>query len=182
MVAVLVGDGAGEVLHDRPTGVGAELVAPRVVELLHRPHQRHVAVADQLEEVLRRAHVPLGDRHHQPQIGADDLVLGRHGLVVEPLDLVHQAALRPGRIELGAEPAGLVLQVVHLAEQVGFLLPRQQRHLVQAGQIGRQAAGQPRLLQRQSRTRASGRARGLPPSASAPAQRRRWECSPAAVP
>ena len=53
----------------------------------------------------RRPDVPLGDRHHQPQVGPDDLVLRRHGLVVQPLDLVHQAAAGPGRIELLAELA-----------------------------------------------------------------------------
>ena len=90
---MLVRNRAGEVLHDRPAGVRAELVAAGVVELLHGPDQRHVAVADQLEEVVRRADVPLGDRDHQPQVGADDLVLDRHGLVVQPLDLVHHAAL-----------------------------------------------------------------------------------------
>ena len=100
-VAVLVGDGAGEVLHDRPTGVGAELVAPGEVELLDRPDQRHVAVADQLEEVLRRPDVPLGDRHDQPQVRPNDLVLRRHRLRRSSLSIWSiSAALGPRRIEL----------------------------------------------------------------------------------
>src|SRR5688500_2429755 len=37
----LVRDRAGEVLHDRPTRVRAELVAAREIELLGRPDQRH---------------------------------------------------------------------------------------------------------------------------------------------
>ncbi len=53
-----------------------------------------------------------------------------------------------------AQLAGLVLQVVELAEQVRFLLARQQRHLVQAGQIRRQPAGKPGLLRRR-RSRAA---------------------------
>ena len=148
---MFVGNGPGKVLHHRPTGVGAELVAAGIVELLDRTHQRHVPVADQLEEVLRRHDVPLGDRNHQPQVGPDDLVLRRDGLVVEPFDLVHQVATRPGRIQLGAKPGGLVLQVVHPAEQMGLLVPSQQRHLVQAGQIRRQSTGEPRFFRRRVR-------------------------------
>ena len=41
-----------------------------------------------------------------------------------------------------------MLQIIELAEQMGFLFARQQRHLVQAGQIGRQAAGEPGFLGR----------------------------------
>ena len=64
-------------------------------------------------------------------------------LVVQPLDLVHQLALGRIRSSCCREPAGLVLQVVHLAEQVGFLFAGQQRHLVQARQVRRQSAGHP---------------------------------------
>ena len=51
-VLELVRNRPGEVLHDRPARVRAELVAAGEVELLDRPDQRHVAVAHQLEEVL----------------------------------------------------------------------------------------------------------------------------------
>src|SRR5207247_381119 len=46
---LLLGDRAGEVLHDRPARVRAELEAPGRVELLDGADQRHVAVGDQLE-------------------------------------------------------------------------------------------------------------------------------------
>ena len=50
-VALVLGDRAGVVLHDRPRRIGAELEAARVVELLDGAHQRDVAVADDLEEI-----------------------------------------------------------------------------------------------------------------------------------
>src|SRR5262249_55245164 len=64
----LRGDRAAEVLHDRPASVRAELEAPAGVELLDGADQRHVAVGDQLEEVVRRPDVLLGDRDDQPEI------------------------------------------------------------------------------------------------------------------
>ena len=105
-----------EVLHDRPAGIRAELVAAGKVEFLNRPQQRHIAVTHQLEKVLIRRHVTLGDRYHQPQIGPRDLVLGRHGLLVKLLDLVHQAGLRLSRVKLLAQPGRLELQEVILPD------------------------------------------------------------------
>src|SRR5271165_2602889 len=58
---VLLGNRPGEVLHDRPRGVGAELVAPRKVELFDGADQAHVTVGDKLEKVVRRADMPLGN-------------------------------------------------------------------------------------------------------------------------
>ena len=138
-----VGDAPRKVLHDGPARVGAELVAQRVVEFLHGPHQRHVAVADQFEETVLAAGVPLGNGDHQAKVRRDDLVLDRHGIAVELLDAVHQRDLGARGVELRPQLAGLVLQVVHLAEQVGLLLAREQRHLVQPGQVRRKAAGRP---------------------------------------
>ena len=65
------------------------LLPPRDIEPLDRPDQRHVSVADKFEEVLRRPHVPLGDRDHQPKVGTDNLALDRDRLVVQLLDPVH---------------------------------------------------------------------------------------------
>ena len=83
---VLLGNRPREVLHDRPRGVGAELVAPRKVELLDGADQAHVAVGDQLEKVIRRADVPLGNRDDQPKIRPDDLVLDGQGVFLKLLD------------------------------------------------------------------------------------------------
>ena len=67
-------DRAGEILHDRPRGIRAEFEATGIVELLNGADQAHVAVTDQLEEVVRGTDTLLGDRHDQSQIGAEDLV------------------------------------------------------------------------------------------------------------
>ena len=48
--ARLVGDRAGDGLADPPRGVGRELVAAAVFELVHRLHQADVAFLDQVEE------------------------------------------------------------------------------------------------------------------------------------
>ena len=74
----LVGDRPGDRLPDPPGGVGGELVALGVVELLHRPDQAQVALLDQVEEDQPAADVALGDRHHQPQVGLDQPLLGPH--------------------------------------------------------------------------------------------------------
>ena len=54
---------------------------------------------------------------------------------------VEVGGLGPGRVEPLAELVRLVLQVVHLAEQVRLLLAVQQRDFVEAGQVGGQTLG-----------------------------------------
>ena len=49
--ARLVGDRAGDGLADPPGGVGRELVAAAVFELVHRLHQADVAFLDEVEEL-----------------------------------------------------------------------------------------------------------------------------------
>ena len=83
--------------------------------------------------------MPLGDRDDQAEVRPDDLVLDRQGLLLEALDLVQLGRLRLARVELAAQRVRLELEVVHLAEEVGLLLPREQRHLVEARQVGGQA-------------------------------------------
>ena len=143
---VLVGDRAGVILHDRPRGVGAELVAPGVVELLDGPDERHVAVAHEIEEGVARRHAALRDRDHEPEIGSHEPVFKGHDLGIDLIDLVHQPGARMLRVELLTELRGLVLEVVELPEQPHFLLPREQRHFVEAREVGRQAGGTPHLL------------------------------------
>ena len=50
----LAGQGPGDGLPDPPGGVGGELVALGVVELLHRPDQAQVALLDQLRNGMPR--------------------------------------------------------------------------------------------------------------------------------
>src|SRR2546425_680403 len=78
----LVGDGAGDGLPDPPRGVGRELVALVVVELLDRPDQAHVAFLDEVEERHAAADVLLGDRHDQPQVGLGQPLLRLVGALV----------------------------------------------------------------------------------------------------
>ncbi len=74
--AGLVGDRAGDGLADPPGGVGRELVAAAVFELVHRLHQADVAFLDQVEELQAAVGVLLGDGDHQTQVGLDHLLLG----------------------------------------------------------------------------------------------------------
>jgi hypothetical protein len=66
--AALVGHGAGDRLANPPRGVGAELEAAAVLELVDRPHQAGVAFLDQVEEAQAAVAVLLGDRDDQPQV------------------------------------------------------------------------------------------------------------------
>ena len=83
--------------------------------------------------------MPLGDRDDQPEVGPDDLVLDGQCLFLKPFDLVEVGGLGPGGIDLRADLLRQMLEVIHLAEQVHFLLAVQQRNLVEAGQVRRQA-------------------------------------------
>ena len=77
--AGLVGDAAADRLADPPGGVGGELEALAVVELLDRPHQAEVALLDEVEERHPGALVALGDRHHEAQVRLDERAPGRLG-------------------------------------------------------------------------------------------------------
>ena len=78
--ARLVGDRARDGLADPPRGVGRELVAAAVFELVHRLHQADVAFLDQVEELQAAVGVFLGDRDDQTQVGFGHLALGAAGL------------------------------------------------------------------------------------------------------
>ena len=127
--ARLVGDRPRHGLADPPGGVGRELVAAPVVELLDRADQPQRALLDQVEERQAAAQVALGDRDDEAQVGLDHLRLGRHVAALDALgqrDLllggqqVHaadRAQVQPQRVEarldrevdlrlLGRLPAG----------------------------------------------------------------------------
>ena len=74
--ARLVGDRAGDGLANPPGGVGRELVATAVFELVHRLHQADVAFLDQIEELQATVGVLLGNRDHEAQVGLDHFLLG----------------------------------------------------------------------------------------------------------
>src|ERR1035441_3173460 len=89
--AGLVGDAAGDGLADPPGGVGRELVAALILELLHSFHQAHVTFLDQIEECLAAVGVFLGDGDDEAQIGLDHLGLSfkgaNHGLTQQRASL-----------------------------------------------------------------------------------------------
>ena len=99
----------------------------------------------------------------------------------ELLDQFHRRHAGTANVQPLAKLAGLVLQVVHLAEQMLLLFPRQERRLIHARQVGRQTGGPRDLLDRLTilRGRAENHAllggRGVTGSA-------RWGCSPTPVP
>ena len=66
--AALVGDRPRDRLADPPGGVGRELVASGVFELVDGSHQPGVAFLDQVEEAQAAVAVLLGDRDDQPQV------------------------------------------------------------------------------------------------------------------
>src|ERR671917_197365 len=71
----LIGDRAGDRLPDPPRGVGRELVAAAVLELVDRLHQADVAFLDEVEELQPAVGVLLRDRHHQAEVRFHQLLL-----------------------------------------------------------------------------------------------------------
>ena len=76
----LVRDGAGNGLANPPGGVGGELVATAVFELIHGLHQADVAFLNQVQELQATVGIFLGDGNHQSQVGLDHFFLGAAGL------------------------------------------------------------------------------------------------------
>ena len=97
--APLVGERPGDGLADPPGGVGRELEALAVVELLGRAHQPDRALLNQIEEGQALVSVALGDRDDEAQVGLDHLLLGA---VVAALDPLRQLHLLRGRQQVDA--------------------------------------------------------------------------------
>ena len=114
--ARLVGDRAGDRLADPPGGVGRELVAAPVLELVDRLHQADVALLDQVQELQAAVGVFLGDGDHQAQVRLDHLLLGLPGLALAFLHGLHDAAVVVDRqARLGGQRADLCADVGDLA-------------------------------------------------------------------
>src|SRR5579859_6455887 len=123
-------DGAGLVsqrpahrLADPPGRVRGELVAARVVELLHRADQAEVALLHQVQDRHAAADVALGDRYDEAEVRLDQLALG--GLAVQD-QYVQIAAVLGAQVEdvqplLVGEQAGLdgarELDLLHRGQQ-----------------------------------------------------------------
>ena len=93
IVRGLVGDAARDRLADPPGRVGRELVAGSPVVLLDGAHEADVALLDEVEEEHAAADVAFRDRHHETQVGLDQLAA--RGRVVA-LDALGQRDLLGG--------------------------------------------------------------------------------------
>src|SRR5215210_2197029 len=105
--APLVRYRAGDGLPDPPRGVGGELEALAVVELLDRPHEPYVPLLDQVQKRDAPASVLLGDRDDEPQVGLSQV---RLRAPVSSLDAPRQVDL----LGLGEEGGLADLVQVHL--------------------------------------------------------------------
>src|SRR5262245_43009505 len=98
--ACLIGDRARDRLPDPPRGIGRELVAAPVLELIDRLHQPDIAFLDQVEELQAAVDVFLGDRDDEAQVRLNDLLLGLTRLALALLHYLHDLAeladLEPG--------------------------------------------------------------------------------------
>src|SRR5256886_8083754 len=110
--ARLVGDRARDRLPDPPRGIGRELVAAAVFELVDRLHQADVAFLDQVEELQPAVGVLLGDRDHQPQVGLGHLALGAARLRFAGRHLLVDL------LQIADRDADLLLHRLDLAEQL----------------------------------------------------------------
>ena len=85
----MIGDRARYGLADPPRRVRRELVALRVIELLHRADQAEVPFLDQIQEEHAAPDVPLRDRHDEAKVGLDEAFARE---LPFPLDAVEELA------------------------------------------------------------------------------------------
>src|SRR6185437_13052813 len=110
--ARLIGERAGNRLPNPPNGIGRELIAAAVFELVDRPHQADVAFLDQVEELHAAIDVFLCNRDDQAQIGLHHLLFGLQRLALAFLHHMHNVT------ELTDLKAGLTCQRVNLRAQL----------------------------------------------------------------
>ena len=120
--ARLVGDRTGDGLADPPRGVGGELEALRVVELLDRTDQAEVALLDEVEQRHAAADVALGDRHDEAQVRLGELLLGE--LAVGATACEAGALRRSTSVGCVVEPLGGVQPGLDPLGERDFLLGR----------------------------------------------------------
>ena len=104
----LVGDRARDRLPDPPGGVGGELVAAAVFELIDRLHQADIAFLDQVQELQAAIGVFLGDGDHEAEIGLDHLLLGPRAVTLAAADgHVDAAEFRDRQAGIGRDGGNL---------------------------------------------------------------------------
>src|SRR5713226_6860909 len=129
----LIGDCAGNSLANPPRGIGRELIAAAVFELVDRLHQADVTFLNQVEELQAAIRVLLRNRDDQTQVRFDQFALGVLGVHVALDDLAlralefleQQACFRFELFQLSADRARLLLIFLALlltARRLGPLL------------------------------------------------------------
>ena len=114
---------SGNRLANPPGGVGAELVAPSVVEFLNRPDKAHIPLLNEIQEGNPLPHIPLGHAHHQTGVGANQVVASQFAspnLILEPLAL-------PGRDPARLQPPPGSTAPLQILGQLHLLVVRQKR-------------------------------------------------------
>ena len=108
----LVRNRARDRLPDPPRGVGRELIAAAVLELVDRLHQPDIALLDQVEELQAAVGVFLGDGDDEAQVRLHHLLLRLARLAFALLHHVHDIA------ELADLEAGLRRERVNVRSQL----------------------------------------------------------------
>ena len=112
--AAVVGDGSPDGLADPPRGVGRELEALGVVELLDRPHQAEVALLDEVEHGQAARLVLAGHRHDEPEVGLDEAAACVGGVADRALQLAAAPRRGVGDLQLGFRGAAVGEQLAEL--------------------------------------------------------------------
>ena len=122
--ARLVRDSARDRLAHPPRRVCRELIAPAVIELVDGLHQAEIALLDEVEDLESAVRIALGDRHHEPEVCLDELLLGRIRLRLAPLDDLQ------GALQLGGAGAAFLLELLEPLVELAQLfaqVPRARR-------------------------------------------------------
>ncbi|ENN87860.1 hypothetical protein RHSP_48159 [Rhizobium freirei PRF 81] len=110
--ARLVGDRTGNRLTDPPGGVGRELVAAAVFELIDRLHQADIAFLNEVEELQTAVRVFLGDGDDEAQVGFDHFLLCDTSFALALLNHVNDTTeFRDGNAGFGREVLDLLADV-----------------------------------------------------------------------
>src|SRR5258708_30377914 len=123
--ARLVGDRACDRWADPPDGIGRELVAAAILELIDRLHQTDIAFLDQIEELQPAVGVFLGDRDDEAQVRLHQLLLGLARLALALLHHVHDLAeladLEPGLAREHLDLVPVLLDLVPTTREQALL-------------------------------------------------------------
>src|ERR1700683_3210739 len=139
--ARLIGECSADRLPDPPGGVGRELVAAPVLELVHRLHQPDVAFLNQVEKLQAAIGVFFGDRDDQPQVRLHHLLLRLARLTLALLhhvnDLAELADLEPGFAREGMYLVAVLLdRVLVPGDKALPALGRKLRHAAEPERVG----------------------------------------------